>query len=775
MGLFSLAGRFLRGHSNSIQSNKRPSRSRTKIFRAVVEALEQRRLLSVTLNQSTSLLPTPESLFEGYHDEFNGGVTIELNFTTDAPSRQHKVVFTDTNGNTGSWGALPFTGSQFSGSFSANYYDDAMITATAMENVSGTWQTVWSQVWQVANVAPSNPQLSFTTDGVTGRLSVNSFDDPGEDDWPTMRYSFAGTYGELADHYSEASDTPYADFDVNEDEDGILWARLIDKNGGTCDANTQYTLATVNFSGVSSDSVTLNWNNEWGQDVFQWLVERAPFGGTFEPLDQVWDGSTSYTDTTVQEGTRYQYRVRPEFRQGGFGIWPAKKAVTTKWATPSNVRVDVASGMDSATVAWHDDSSFEQGFDILLSTNGGDFENVATVDSSNDSSGFSGNTTYQFNTLEPDTQYAVQVVAISSEGDSYPSATTPFSTQSLAATGLTVSADLNTDDPNGHKLSLTFSEDIGSLDAGRLMVDSLATGSAVPFSVESYDSSTYTAVIDFGGFLPEAGYQLRMLSGPVGTASSELGSDCSYEFYAWNGDANHDGMVDLWDLGAVGLHWHQPAKFSQGDFDSSGYVDVADVTIVTVRWQKTLRQAFNVWAISQSQIGLSWDDNASNESGWVVERSEDGVTFDPRPDVIGPYQTKFVDHDLQEGTKYWYRVYAVGASNSPAVSLKKSVFTLPSAPTGCAVSANSDTSAEVTWTNTSAGVDGFMVYRADGGSGSFELICTVYDPSATSYIDGDVEGGLTYDYRVQAFNSGGSSADSPSASVTTPAGRPRAP
>jgi hypothetical protein len=54
------------------------------------------------------------------------------------------------------------------------------------------------------------------------------------------------------------------------------------------------------------------------------------------------------------------------------------------------------------------------------------------------------------------------------------------------------------------------------------------------------------------------------------------------------GDADHDGDVDVIDLGILATNWQQtPRTFAQGDFDHNGTVDVNDLGILASHWQQS--------------------------------------------------------------------------------------------------------------------------------------------------------------------------------------------
>jgi predicted phage tail protein len=80
-------------------------------------------------------------------------------------------------------------------------------------------------------------------------------------------------------------------------------------------------------------------------------------------------------------------------------------------------------------------------------------------------------------------------------------------------------------------------------------------------------------------------------------------------------------------------------------------------------------------AASRSRINLAWKDNASNESGFRIERSLDGVTFNPIA-TVGANKTTYTNTGLNRSTKYYYRVRAYNASGNSAYSNIASATTL---------------------------------------------------------------------------------------------------
>ncbi|MBI3910443.1 MAG: S8 family serine peptidase, partial [Armatimonadetes bacterium] len=84
--------------------------------------------------------------------------------------------------------------------------------------------------------------------------------------------------------------------------------------------------------------------------------------------------------------------------------------------------------------------------------------------------------------------------------------------------------------------------------------------------------------------------------------------------------------------------------------------------------------------VSSSQIDLAWADNSNNESGFIIERSADGVSFAP-VHTVGANVRTYSDAGLTANTFYFHRVRATSAAGDSAYSNVASAATLP-APGG---------------------------------------------------------------------------------------------
>jgi hypothetical protein len=75
----------------------------------------------------------------------------------------------------------------------------------------------------------------------------------------------------------------------------------------------------------------------------------------------------------------------------------------------------------------------------------------------------------------------------------------------------------------------------------------------------------------------------------------------------------------------------------------------------------------SVGAVSTSSLGVSWQDNATNETGFRLERSVNGSAFS-LVTLIGANVTSYTDGGLASGTTYYYRVSAYNASGGSPFS-----------------------------------------------------------------------------------------------------------
>lgn len=168
--------------------------------------------------------------------------------------------------------------------------------------------------------------------------------------------------------------------------------------------------------------------------------------------------------------------------------------------------------------------------------------------------------------------------------------------------------------------------------------------------------------------------------------------------------------------------------------------------------------------IAYNQVTTSWNDNATNESGFKVERSVDGVGFTEIAS-LGIGSQAFTDLSVAPRSTYYYRVRAFNSSGVSAYSNTVNLTTPdvppppPSAPATVAANNNGDGTSMVSWNAGDSAASNFDVRREKWDSRkrvwSGATIAATVPGSVLSIIDSTGAG--EYRYYVRASNSGGAS------------------
>jgi hypothetical protein len=145
-------------------------------------------------------------------------------------------------------------------------------------------------------------------------------------------------------------------------------------------------------------------------------------------------------------------------------------------------------------------------------------------------------------------------------------------------------------------LDVQFSEDVSALiSPAWLELMNLTTSQPIPASniAVSYDTNTNTAHFTFPGYangvLPDGSYAGKVLAGLPDVFGNGLPGDVAFEFFFLNGDANHDGRVNLADFNILAGNFGGVDKnFNQGDFNYDGVVNLADFNILASRFGTVL-------------------------------------------------------------------------------------------------------------------------------------------------------------------------------------------
>ena len=181
-----------------------------------------------------------------------------------------------------------------------------------------------------------------------------------------------------------------------------------------------------------------------------------------------------------------------------------------------------------------------------------------------------------------------------------------------------------------------------------------------------------------------------------------------------------------------------------------------------------------------SNIRVSYRDNATNETGFVIQRSINGGAFvqvgtQAARTGTGVSTPSFFDVSagFQPGATLVYRVKAVNAISESAYATSAPVVLplAPEAPTlQVPVTLATGTTARVTltWVDNASTEQGFQVQRSTNAAFTSGLASfNVTTANATTYVDNNRPKNTLYYYRVRAYNAGGTSVWSNVMSIVT--------
>lgn len=171
-----------------------------------------------------------------------------------------------------------------------------------------------------------------------------------------------------------------------------------------------------------------------------------------------------------------------------------------------------------------------------------------------------------------------------------------------------------------------------------------------------------------------------------------------------------------------------------------------------------------IQSVAYNYVNVGWIDNSTNETGFKLQRSTDGVNFTEIAS-LGAGALSFKDASVVARTNYYYRVRAYNSAGASSYSNTASVTTpaaslfTPAAPSAISAVNNADGSALVSWTDASSNETGFEVGRKKWDPtfqvwSGWKKVGSV--PTGTTRFL-DLAGNGTFRYYVRAVNSAGGS------------------
>ena len=143
----------------------------------------------------------------------------------------------------------------------------------------------------------------------------------------------------------------------------------------------------LTYSGLSPNSVLLNWKNDIAVDEEGFLVERKTGVGDFETVATLAvSGITEYTDSSVLSGANYVYRVRA-YNSSGFSGYSNQCEVTVPGGISGPVNLTcTAESARQINLSWQNTSTDEDGYMVERRKYGTEkYKVIATLEAGTDS------------------------------------------------------------------------------------------------------------------------------------------------------------------------------------------------------------------------------------------------------------------------------------------------------------------------------------------------------------------------------------------------------
>ncbi len=237
-------------------------------------------------------------------------------------------------------------------------------------------------------------------------------------------------------------------------------------------------------------------------------------------------------------------------------------------------------------------------------------------------------------------------------------------------------------------------------------------------------------------------------------------------------DTDNDGMPDAWET-ANGLNPNvfdalavstTYAPYLNIEVYINGLPNTIPPDFIIPPTNLNFTNALTSGTPASSSLTVNWNDNAANETNYVLERSTNGTNFTVIA-TLPANTTSYNETGLTPNTQYYYRVKAINTTESSVYTANTSVTTppVPSAPTKptSPTPANGNNYVELSsgnlllkWTG-SSNTTTYSVYFGTNPQ-SLNNIATVAYSATPSYQLTNLNTGTDYYWRIDASNALGS-------------------
>jgi hypothetical protein len=554
--------------------------------------------------------------------------------------------------------------------------------------------------------------------------------------------------------------------------------------------------ANLTATAVSDTEIDLQWDDDSNTSATGYRIERMTNSASWALLENVTGSHTvTHDDTALNEGTAYYYRVRGTVNSFQSDYSSVVYTITPP-AAPTGMAATFA-GAEQVDLSWQDHSSVEVGYAIdQLLPDGVTWQQVKTVSpgtgtlSTSVVGAFSPSTVYSFRVRAYVTDFSGSPLYSIPSSDIETSGVWPAAPTNLVATAASnTQIDLSwadTTGETGYEIERSADGVTGWTQIGTAAADATSyDDTAVTDGERTLHYYRVRATHSGTGNSPYTNVSMAttLLAQPTGLTADLTDGD--HVSLGWVDHSVIEDGYSIEQLMPDGITWEQIQTTDAGAgtgsmsatvagtfasatyyFRVSAYLDVSvpegvatyvysqvssEATATALAWPAAPTN-LTTTAISNTQIDLSWTNNASNATAYQIERTIDGETWTVVTSTLAASAVSYQDTGLTDGTLYAYRVRALNALGGSAYAMNEAV-TLPTAPTNLQAVAVSGTQIDLSWT-ASQYATGYTIWSIDQDSASWTLVDDSVPSSQTSYsVTGLQPGGTAYAFRVAPTNS----------------------
>ncbi|MDP8268358.1 MAG: hypothetical protein P9L97_06465 [Candidatus Tenebribacter davisii] len=512
---------------------------------------------------------------------------------------------------------------------------------------------------------------------------------------------------------------------------------------------------------INDQSLKLSWQDNCDFES-GYIIERKEMDSEYSEIGKVDADETEFVDEGLTVGKKYYYQViaESEFNRS---LPSDKITVETEFRSPSNFKVNALDDQ-SVRLTWDDLYNFENGYKIYRKTDNEEFIEVADI--------VADSRYYVDEKLMDGKKYTYNVVAYSNVNESRPSVSS--STELVFPSPQKLFIDVQDD----HSAKLYW-EDRSTLAKEYILERKIDDGEYEiigKLGIEERDyldkdmqlGNEYTYRIKALSKVNESEY-----SNEVGTKTDFPGPEnlyaenvddqslklywednCSFETgYKLERKENNGDFEEIADLKPnstfyldKGLSYGTPYNYRV-----LAYTPVSESAYSNILSAKTIFPGpsyLSVLVIDDRSVKLTWKDNSTFNTGFIIERKSEGNKFS-LVKKLPATADNYIENGLSYGIQYIYRVASVTTLNTSDYSDEIIVRTVFPEPSYLSSEILDDRTVSLYWEDNCEFETGYKIERKVEDE-EFRTMVSL-PANTTSYVDNSLKFEKTYYFRVQAL------------------------